>query len=215
VIIIPNGFAPEEFNPEVRLARRPTERARLRIKPDDLVLLFVANELVRKGYPTVLNAMKRLGRPEIKLLVVGKANVEAVKRQAVEAGLADQVIACGATGEVAQFHAAADVFVLPTQYEAFCLAILEALGSGLPVITTRIPGAEDAIDPGVNGLLIGDPKSGAQLESAVEQMMDHQFRASLSGNAPKSVRCYQWPTLLARYEDVLRQHTHVYREKGQ
>ncbi len=202
VIVNPNGFSPTEFNPERRAGRREEMRARLGLGPYQVALLFVANELERKGYPTLLDAL-RLLPADVRLLVVGRADGEQTRRQAQAAGVGERVVVCGPTQDVAGFHAAADLFVLPTQYEAFCLAILEALGSGLPVITTRVPGAHDAILPGVNGALIDDPRSGAGLAAVLLPLLDERARAALSAAAPESVAAYRWPTVLARYEEIL------------
>lgn len=207
VTVNPNGFSPTEFSPERRSARRAEMRAHLGLEPGQVALLFVANELERKGYPTLLDALRRLGDPNVRLLVVGNVDGDQVGRQAAAAGVADQVLACGPTRDVAGFHAAADLFVLPTQYEAFCLAILEALGSGLPVVTTRVPGAQDAILPGVNGALISDARSGEELAAALTPLLAEEARAALSAAAPASVEAYQWPTVLAHYEEILRQYS--------
>ena len=205
VTVISNGFSPTEFNPARRAERRGATRARLGLREDEVALLFVANELERKGYATLLEALRLLGPGRRRrLLVVGRVSRARVMREAQRGGVADQVIACGPTGDVAAFHAAADVFVLPTQYEAFCLAILEALGSGLPVVTTRVPGAGDAIQPGVNGYLMDDPRSGEQLREKLELLLDDDHRARLSRQAPATVARYQWPAVLSRYEEVLR-----------
>jgi glycosyltransferase involved in cell wall biosynthesis len=118
-------------------------------------------------------------------------------------GVADQVLACGSTGDVSEYHAASDFFVLPTQYEAFCLAILEALGSGLPVVTSSVPGARDAIVDGVNGLLVNDPQSAEELAAALGRMLNVEFRSRVSSQAPGSVARYQWPSVMRSYEAVL------------
>jgi len=203
IVVIPNGFSPSEFNPERCAERRDSVRAMLGLAPDHVALLFVANELERKGYRTVLNAMQELRSPDLRLIVVGRSDMRLAKKLAFQFGLADQVLACGATDDVAGFYAAGDIFVLPTQYEAFCLAILEALGSGLPVITTRIPGAENAIVHGVNGYLIDDPQSGLQLAKAISLLLDPERRSAFAADAPKTVRQYQWPSVLRQYEEVL------------
>ena len=208
VIVNPNGFSPTEFSPEIRAARREEMRAHLGLTPDQTVLLFVANELERKGYPPLLEALRLLRNPAVRLLVVGRADADAARRLAEQKGVAGQVMVCGPTQDVGGFHAAADLFVLPTQYEAFCLAILEALGSGLPVVTSRVPGAEDAILPGVNGALVNDPKSAEELAATLAPLLDPGRRAALSAAAPESVRAYQWPEVLARYEQILHDYAH-------
>jgi UDP-glucose:(heptosyl)LPS alpha-1,3-glucosyltransferase len=203
VDILPNGYSPTEFNPEARAARRDVMRGELCLKPDEIAMLFVANELERKGFSTVLNAMGRLNRANLKLLVVGRVDEKLVMQLAGAAGLSDQVMACGPTNNVPNFHAAADLFVLPTQYEAFCLAILEALGSGLPVITSAVPGARDAIVPGANGALVANPDDGEELASALEPYLEREYRNGISENTPGTVAAYQWPELMTRYEEIL------------
>jgi Glycosyltransferase len=204
VVVIPNGYSPAEFNPERRMERRGEMRLKLGLKPEDVALLFVAHELDRKGYATILSALQILDSQKLRLFVVGRNAASRVMKEAAKFGVEDQVIACGPTRDVAGYHAASDVFVLPTQYEAFCLAILEALGSGLPVVTTRIPGAEDAIQPGRNGFVIDDPKSGEQLAEALRLLLDEDCRSQLSNNASASVSKYQWDWVLEQYENVLR-----------
>ncbi len=206
VIVMPNGFVPTEFNPERRQERRAEMRRKLGIRDEHIALLFVANELERKGYGTILGAMRQLADPNLRLIVVGKPDVALVQKLAAKFGVENQVIAAGLTKDVSSFHAASDLFVLPTQYEAFCLAILEALGSGLPVITTRIPGAQDAIQEGVNGLLIDDPNSSEQLAEALRRLSDESVRRRMTQQAPESVSEYQWPTVLLRYEQILQEN---------
>lgn len=206
VVIVPNGFAPAEFNPGRRASQREVMRRRLGLGPDQVAMLFVANELERKGYTTILEAMQRLRRPELCLLVAGRVSSQRVEEQARAHGIADQVLALGPSRDVGALHAAGDLLVLPTQYEAFCLAILEALGSGLPVVTSSVPGAGDAILPGVNGALVDDPRSGVELASTLEPLLHREALAELSAKAPDTVETYQWPTVLRRYETILLEH---------
>jgi UDP-glucose:(heptosyl)LPS alpha-1,3-glucosyltransferase len=178
-------------------------RRQLGLQPDQIALLFVANELERKGYRTILGALRRLGRRDLRLVVVGRPPAKQIMQLAAAHGVADLVIAAGPTAAVADFHAAADLFVLPTQYEAFCLAILESLGSGLPVVTSSVPGAADAIQPGVNGELVRDPNNDEELAAVLSAMLDHDTLAAYSARTPQTAVEYQWPRVLIRYEQVL------------
>ena len=206
VVIVPNGFAPAEFNPLRAASRRQEMRRRLGLEEHHIALLFVANELERKGYRTLLSAVARLNDPAVRIVVIGRPPVKTVLQLAAQFNLSDRVIASGPADDVAAYHAACDLFVLPTQYEAFCLAILESLGSGLPVITTDIPGARDAIRSGVNGQLIADPLDAEELAAAIRLLLDSAARAALAATAPGSVAAYQWPTVLLKYEEVLMQN---------
>lgn len=203
VVIIPNGFSTRDFNPKAREGRRLSKRRELGLADGDIAMLFVANELDRKGYETILEALRILARRDVRLLMVGRTDEAIALRKARVAGVEDRVMWCGPTDDVAAFHAAADLFVLPTQYEAFCLAILEALGSGLPVVTSSVPGARDAIVEGVNGYTVADPRNGEELADKIRVLLDPDRRALLSGTAPQTVVQYQWPHVLAMYERVL------------
>ena len=203
VDIVPNGFNPEEFNPAHRKVARQRMREELGLSDDDIVLLFVANELQRKGFPTLLGAVEKLADRRFKIIAAGRPPETEIKRLAAKYGLVSQVLAVGSLRAVADLHAAADLMVLPTQYEAFCLAILESLGSGLPVITTIVPGARDAIVDGTNGLLLNDPSDAGALADIIRGAIDGDFLAKASAAAPKTVCQFQWPTVLRRYEQVL------------
>lgn len=203
IAIVPNGYSPTEFSPRIREQLRKPMRQRLGLAENEVAILFAANELERKGYRVLLSAIRALARRDIKLLVVGRVSAGEVMRQAEREGLGQSVIPCGSTSNIAEFHAAADMFVLPTQYEAFCLAILEALGSGLPVITTAIPGAQDAVREGINGLLIHDPLEVEAFVEAIRQLLCPVRREQMSQAAPDTVRGYQWPSVLHGYEDIL------------
>lgn len=201
VAIVTNGFSPTEFNPQRRSQLRDQMRSKLGLSQDDIALLFVANELDRKGYGTILAAMRQLDRPNLKLVAIGRPDRNEVQARANAAGVGKQVIAYGPSDDVGAFHAAADLFVLPTQYEAFCLAILESLGSGLPVITSDIAGARDAIVPGINGDIISDPLNGQELADKLKSAIDQ--REQWSAAAPQTVEKYQWPSVLQSYETLL------------
>jgi UDP-glucose:(heptosyl)LPS alpha-1,3-glucosyltransferase len=203
VEVVPNGFNPSEFNIEKRLNKRSTVRARLGMTDDIFVLLFAANELERKGFYTLVRAMSHLREDKIVLLVVGRYDNAEAQKVLNAHQLGNQIRLCGSTSNIAEFHSAADAFVLPTKYEAFCLAILEALGSGLPVITTRVPGAYNAIVEKVNGLLLDNPEDDYGLAKCIRSLLDGFQDGFQATDIAQTVECYQWPTVLLRYEQIL------------
>ena len=203
VEIVPNGFNPIEFNPERRLQNRSKMRLKLCLTDRQFVLLFAANELERKGFYTLLRSMNHLRDIDAVLLAVGRYDPVEAQKAVDGHNLSDNIRLCGSTSNISDYHAAADAFVLPTKYEAFCLAILEALGSGLPVITTEVPGAYNAIVEGVNGLLVSNPEDDVQLASTIRTLVGSYREGFLPTIITNTVEQYQWPTVLQRYEQVL------------
>ena len=203
VTTIPNGYSADEFSPERRAVDRPVGRARLGLDDDDIVLLLVANELHRKGFATLLDATARLGDRRVQIHVVGRAPIDGYRSHIERVGLTDRVHWHGASGDVAPWYAVGDLFVMPTQYEAFPLVVVEALASGLPVITTAVAGSSEAIQPDVNGLLQRDPDDATELAGLLEQGIDPDRRARWSQAAPATVRDLEWGMLAGRLSTVI------------
>jgi UDP-glucose:(heptosyl)LPS alpha-1,3-glucosyltransferase len=201
VSVLAPGFDPETFSPSRRERLREQARARFGYGAHDRVLLFVGNELERKGFDVLLDAVGLLDDPAVKLLGAGRVAPQAYRSQIERLGLTDRLQWVGSSSDVALLHAASDAFVLPTRYEPWGLVIVEALGSGLPVVTTRLAGAALAVEDGETGRLLRDPEDPAELAEAL--------RWALAGGAVEaqkisaSVAKYAWSEVIARYETVL------------
>ena len=85
--------------------------------------------------------------------------------------------------EIEKYYSAADIFVLPSIYEPFGNANLEALATGLPVITTRHCGAADIIQHKVNGLIVENPESAKEIADNINILFDPDLRRTMSQNA--------------------------------
>lgn len=199
--ILPNGYNPAEFNTTRRAEWRDPVRAELGYGPSDKVLVFVANELERKGFFPLVRAMGRLKDPSLRLLVVGRVSIEPHEALLQSLGLAGQVRCTGPSAEVARYFAAADLFTLPTYYEAWGLVIVEALATGIPVLTSRLAGAAAAVQENRTGLLVDDPHDDAEIAAKIGALLRMQLPAPEDISA--SVRPYRWETVLTRYEEIL------------
>ena len=191
VVVIPNGYAPDEFNAARAAAERDEARREYGFTERERVIVFIANELERKGFPALLRAVESLGDPNIRLLVAGRI---APEKHAL-------VKYVGATGNVARCYAAADVFALPTQYEAWGLVIVEAMACGLPVLTSRLAGAAVTVREGATGRLLDDPRDVAAIAAGLRPLLEgaHAGREEIAA----SVGAYTWDRVLTRYEEAL------------
>ncbi len=204
VDVLPNGYAPDEFNWARAETQRASMRASLGYGAGDIVVIFVANELERKGFGPLLRAVARLNSPNVHLLAVGRLNAQTYVPEIARLGMTNRVQFPGASSDVATFYAAADLFALPTQYEAWGLVIVEAIACGLPVVTSRLAGAALVVREGENGLLLDDPNDVAEIEACLRTVIGSGPRRSEAIAA--SVLAYAWPQIMGRFEKILLQN---------
>ncbi|OGA16866.1 MAG: hypothetical protein A3G25_20330 [Betaproteobacteria bacterium RIFCSPLOWO2_12_FULL_63_13] len=152
--VIYNGVDLQAFHPALREQHRRTVRASLDIAESEMIYLFVGSGFERKGVPQLLEAFARLRNRAARLVIVGAdRQTGALRRRARSMGLGDRVVYAGPQGDVRPWYGAADCFVLPTLYDPFPNAVLEAMASGLPVVTSDSCGAAEFIVDGSNGFV--------------------------------------------------------------
>jgi UDP-glucose:(heptosyl)LPS alpha-1,3-glucosyltransferase len=201
VEVLPNGFAPDEFNPQRTRSRRAEMRKKLGYGDNDRVVVFAANELERKGFGPLLRAMARVNDPRAKLLVVGRVKPDRYVAEMDQLKMSDRVRFAGSTSDVAAYYAAADVFALPTQYEAWGLVIVEAMACGLPVLTSRLAGAAIAVQEGKTGLLLDAPADSDEIAAKLKPLLDGEHDDAQTIGA--SVLEFTWDNVLLKYEQIL------------
>jgi len=129
--------------------------------------------------------------------------------QSQRLGLDRRVFFLGAQPDVRPFYAAADAFVLPTLYDPFPNAALEALACGLPLITSTTCGAQELVRPGVNGFVC-DALDVAALTAHLDVLAAPGTAAAMRDEARASVAelssMAMAERLLALYRDLLHLH---------
>jgi len=108
---------------------------------------------------------------DIKLIVIGKGNIKKFSSIAKKYGINDRVSFLGPQKEIEKFYAAADIFALPTIYDPFSNATLEAMASGLPVITTKNNGVSELIQDGEEGFAIENPLNHNMLAEKIKSAL--------------------------------------------
>jgi len=151
--VVPNGVDTRTFRPRDRGATRE----RLGLGPEPIAVSVGRLER-EKGVHTAVEAVASLA-PPTRLVVVGDGRERpALRELAAQRGVADRVTFCGAqpTDVVAEYLAAADAFVFPTERdEGAPLVLVEAMASGAPVIATNIEQIAEVVDRDqVNGFLV-------------------------------------------------------------
>src|SRR5436305_14910703 len=114
-----------------------------------------------------IEAMALCKNPEMRLLVAGRGDARPYKTTRLRFWREDPVQFLGEVADLAPLYAAADIFILPTIYDPFSNACLEALASGLPVITTSENGFSEMIENGVNGSIVDISSTSAALRAVI------------------------------------------------
>ncbi len=181
IAIIPNGVDVARF--EARGASRESEDIRRSVgcQPGSLVLLLVAHDHKLKGLPYMVEAVSRLAKDghDMRILVVGGKPTRAQSRQIRRHGLGDRVHFAGRVDDTREFYRAADLYVHPTHYDACSLAVLEAMASGLPVITSRANGASELFEHGHGGFILDDAANTEQLFECLELLAEPAQRTEM------------------------------------
>ena len=152
--VIYSGVDLDAFHPRLREEQGNALRQKTGVDAATPLILFVGSGYERKGLPTLLHALSRMTRGDARLWVVGRDKHESLMRNLAQTlGVDDRVMFLGAQTDVRPFYGAADVFALPTLYDPFPNAALEALACGLPLVTTTTCGAAELVTA-ANGSVI-------------------------------------------------------------
>src|SRR5437016_2903085 len=174
VDIVRNGVPLDQFRFDPAL--REKSRNDLKLKPDQIALLFAGSGWERKGLRFAIEAMELCRDRKLRLLVAGRGDARGYKPKRFFTE--EPIRFLGEVADLRPIYAAADIFILPSVYDPFSNACLEALASGLPVITTRDNGFSEIIENDVHGSIVDRSSDSAALRDAIQFWSDEWRRAS-------------------------------------
>ena len=181
--VLHNGVDRNVFHPGLCARLGPTARAEWDLPPDAFVLASVGSGFARKGLRHTIDIAASLARRKVPVfaLVAGKGSVGRYARQARQRGISDRVRFLGPVRDVERVYAAADAFVLPSLYEPFGIAVLEALACGLPVVVTRDCGVAEVLEDGREGLLLERPDESERAAGFLAELARDPVRRAALG----------------------------------
>jgi glycosyltransferase involved in cell wall biosynthesis len=199
VVVIHNGV-------ELPVDGEPLDRNAWDVPPDHTLLCTVGRLHEQKGIDVLVEAVAVLGRQGVRVtaVVVGdgplKADLAARIRQA-EA----RVILAGFQRQVRPFIQASDIFVLPSRWEGFGMAIVEAMGLGKPVVATRVGGIPEIVEDAVTGILC-PPGRPAALAAAIRRLVEapRLRRAMGAAGRQRAASLFTAQAMSARYQAMYR-----------
>jgi UDP-glucose:(heptosyl)LPS alpha-1,3-glucosyltransferase len=215
ITVIINCVDANRFHPKNRDRYRNEIREQLGIDTNDMVLLFVGNNYRLKGVEPLLRAKallrRRFPKTPICLLIVGRGQSWYYKRLTKRIGLLDHTFFLGSVKEIERYYSASDIYVHPTFYDSCSLTVLEAMASGLPVITSRFNGAADMILSDEGGRVLEDPRDIEKLADSIACFFNEEQRKNAQIVTRQWVERYS-PTY--HIEEILRVYYEVAEESN-
>jgi len=206
-VVINNSIDPKRFNP---YGQYKNIRQELNIAESEIVIASIARYTVQKQPLKLITAFAEVCKRvnNVRLLMVGDGELRPQVEELVKKlQLSDKVILQPFRQDVPDLLAGSDIFVLPSLWEAFPIALLEAMSMGKAVIGTNVDGTPEMIEHNVNGILIQLADLEKNLaETLVKLCVDENLRTRLQRNAVISIyNTYNVETLARRNEEVYEQ----------
>lgn len=143
-----------DFSDREGVISRDEKRSQLGIKPDDILVLSVGELQKRKNHQVIIESIANLKNDKIKYIICGQGVLENHLKSVVEKNnLQNQVFFLGYRQDIPEIMSACDIFAHPSVREGLGLASLEAMASGLPLITSNVQGVPDYVENGVTGYM--------------------------------------------------------------
>jgi glycosyltransferase involved in cell wall biosynthesis len=193
--VILNGADLKEFSPGF------IERSQLGL-PEGVTLAFFAGDIrsQRKNLDTVLHALVQVSG--LHLAVAGSTERSPYPSLALELGLSERVHFLGFRHDISEIMKAVDLFVFPSRYEACTLVLLEAMATGLPVITADTAGGAEIVTPAC-GVVLSNSEDRPTLAGALITLAGDPDLRSRMGQASRSVaEEHSWVSKAQRYVEL-------------
>ena len=208
--VIVNGVDLKEFAPGV------TSRQKLGLPKNVNLALFAGDiRTTRKNLDSILQALVKV--PNLHLAVVGKTEGSPFPELANSLGISERVHFLGYRRDIAEIMRAVDFFVFPSRYEACSLVLLEAMASGLPVITATVTGGAELVAPEA-GIILPDTDNIDALAAALLLLTDNAMVKEMGKAARTIAEQHSWTIMAQTYLDLFTElmqneeyssHTHL------
>jgi glycosyltransferase involved in cell wall biosynthesis len=188
--VIYNGVNIKECEPP-SIKEKLQLRDFLDLREDYKYIIFVGKDARLKRFDLAKKAVELLNSKKIKLIAIG------VKEKFGGMGFVSQK-------KVIQYLRASDVFILPSDYDAFPVACLEALSCGLPIIISKKVGASEIIQQGVHGFIINKQKPSLYARAINNILNNKKMMQKMQKAARKLALKYRWENIVPKYYSLYR-----------
>lgn len=189
-----------------KLRSRSEIRADIGLPVNAPLLLFIANNYRKKGFPTLLESLQLV--PLVRLVAISAdESLEAMRSLVEDAGLGDRVILRGQTNDITAYYECVDCLVHPTLEDSFGMVVIEALAHGLPVIVSAAPhcGIANSLIHREDAIIVDNPRDPCELRNAITLVLtDPALRSTLIESGLRYAGENTWQSKAIELEKVYR-----------
>jgi UDP-glucose:(heptosyl)LPS alpha-1,3-glucosyltransferase len=195
--VVHPGISEERFSGLDRQVCRNVIRSHHGLSEKDIVILFVGMNFEIKRLDLVIRGTAELIAKDkrfqcLKVLAVGKGETKRYQTLANDLGISGHIIFAGVSSDVEKYYLAGDIFAMPSVFDTFGIAVLEAMFAGLPIIISSKVGAKDLMESGVQGFVLGENPDIFEFSRCIEFLIINENRMKMGENARKTAESYTW-----------------------
>jgi glycosyltransferase involved in cell wall biosynthesis len=159
-----------------------------------------------KNYPVALKAVSSLTEHDIEYSILGGGPMRPeLEAMIEELGLGENVKLAGHVGDVRAHLEAADIFLMPSKWEGFGLAAVEAMNAGLPLVVSDVPGLREVVGEDGECAFLVDPEQPGQIAGALYRLIENpKLRAAMGRRAFERSLEFGQDAMVDGYIDVYR-----------
>lgn len=185
------------------IVNKSKKRKELGIPENAFVVLSVGELNDNKNHETIIKSISKINNPNIYYVICGEGPLEKyLKKLAKSLGIENRVLLLGYRDDVYEIYKVADIFTFPSKREGLGMAALEAMASGLPIITSNVHGIVDYSDNNKTGYCFA-PNDVNKFSSAILKLYNNEKLRKKIGEYNKNVvKKFSLKYVLERMEDI-------------
>ena len=197
--VIPNFFAPK-----APLRSREEVRRELGVAPDECLVLHASNLRPLKRIDLLLSAAAMLKGTRFKLVILAGESFQKFTADVPRLGLTDHVIVRERVSDIEDYLQTADVGLISSEVESFCLSILEGMFFGFPSVAFAVGGIPEVVQSGESGILVPWEAGSAGLGAALRDLVENPEKRKALGQTAKirAMRRFSADAVVPLYEAI-------------
>jgi UDP-glucose:(heptosyl)LPS alpha-1,3-glucosyltransferase len=202
ITVVHNGvnlqdFFPPSYNEKEKLQQK------YGFDKSKISLLFIGGSAYeRKGFRFLCKALPQISK-DVTIIAVCRRLSKEYRKILSDNALDERVKIIEYVPNISEIYRAVDIYALPTIYDPFPLATLEAMASGLPVVISSFAGSTDIIKDWKNGIIIDDPRNVMKLATLINKLAESDsMRKFMGSNARETVERLSWSNVARKIMEV-------------